>query len=197
MLAALGDAAFMTGMERNADIIRMASYAPLFVNVNPGGMQWKSDLIGYDGLSSYGSPSYHAQVMFSAHLGTSSLPLKEDGVTTQAWTPKPRKDEQPKTRTIPTMYFSATRDEAKGELYLKVVNTIASAQPVRFELDNVKQVQPGGQQLVLSAAGPEDTNSITDPGRIVPVASAASGFAPRFRYTFAPYSVTVLTIPVR
>ena len=65
MGAALGDAAWMTGMERNSDLIVMASYAPLFVNVNPGGMQWQSDLIGYNAASSYGSPSYYAQVMFA------------------------------------------------------------------------------------------------------------------------------------
>src|SRR5437588_4322404 len=53
--AALGDAAFMTGMERNSDVVIMSAYAPLFVNVNPGGMQWTSDLIGYDSLNSYGS----------------------------------------------------------------------------------------------------------------------------------------------
>ncbi len=47
----------------------MAAYAPLFVNVNPGGMQWSSDLIGYDALNSYGSPSYYAQVMFASCVG--------------------------------------------------------------------------------------------------------------------------------
>ena len=52
----------------------MASYAPLFVNVNPGGMQWATDLIGYDALTSYGSPSYWTQVMFSTHLGTEVVP---------------------------------------------------------------------------------------------------------------------------
>ena len=69
MGAALGDAAFMTSMERNSDLIVMASYAPLLVNVNAGGMQWESDLIGYDSLTSYGSPSYYAQVMFNEYLG--------------------------------------------------------------------------------------------------------------------------------
>ena len=54
--AALGDAAFMTSMERNSDLIVMSAYAPLLVNVSPGGMQWSSDLIGYDALKSYGSP---------------------------------------------------------------------------------------------------------------------------------------------
>src|ERR1700728_2915164 len=71
--SALGDAAWMTGMERNSDIVIMASYAPLLVNVNPGGMQWESDLIGYDAMNSYGSPSYYAQVMFADHIGDQIL----------------------------------------------------------------------------------------------------------------------------
>jgi alpha-N-arabinofuranosidase len=59
MGAALGDAAWMTGMERNSDLIVMVSYALLFVNVNPGGMQWESNLIGYNALTIYGSPGYY------------------------------------------------------------------------------------------------------------------------------------------
>src|SRR5215469_1363121 len=70
---ALGDAAFMTGLERNSDLVVMAAYAPLFVNVDPGAMQWSSDLIGYDALSSYGSPSYYAQVMFASCLGDQTV----------------------------------------------------------------------------------------------------------------------------
>ena len=71
---ALGDAAWMTGLERNSDIVRMASYAPLFVNVSKlrgqdRSMQWNTDLIGYNALTSYGSPSYYAQVMFSTMNG--------------------------------------------------------------------------------------------------------------------------------
>jgi alpha-N-arabinofuranosidase len=54
-------------MERNSDLIVMASYAPLFVNVNPGGMLWESNLIGCDALSSYGSPSFYAQVLFAKY----------------------------------------------------------------------------------------------------------------------------------
>jgi alpha-L-arabinofuranosidase len=71
--AALGDAAFLTGLERNSDLVLMAAYAPLFVNVNPGGMQWSSDLIGFDTASSYGSPSYYTQVMFSSCVGDHTL----------------------------------------------------------------------------------------------------------------------------
>jgi alpha-N-arabinofuranosidase len=76
--AALGDAAFLTGLERNSDVVIMSAYAPLLVNVNPGGMQWSSDLIGYDALTSYGSPSYYTQVMFACpsprFRATSAMP---------------------------------------------------------------------------------------------------------------------------
>lgn len=76
MNAALGDASWMIGMERNSDLVLMHAYAPLFVNVNPGGMQWMTDLIGYNTLTSYGSPAYYAQVMFSQNLGNTVLPVE-------------------------------------------------------------------------------------------------------------------------
>ncbi len=73
MNAALGDAAWMTGMERNSDLVIMSCYAPLLVNVNPGGKQWSTNLIGYDALHSFGSPAYYAQVMFSQNRGDNVL----------------------------------------------------------------------------------------------------------------------------
>ncbi len=73
--AALGDAAWMTGMERNADIVIMHCYAPLLVNVSPGAKQWATDLIGYDAQSSFGSASYYAQKMFSRNRGDRVLPV--------------------------------------------------------------------------------------------------------------------------
>ena len=85
--AALGDAAWMTGMERNSDLVIMASYAPLFVNVNKGGMQWVTDMIGYDTMSSYGSPTYYAQKMFSVYHGDTVIPLTAQGVPTKEWQP--------------------------------------------------------------------------------------------------------------
>ncbi|MBX6762525.1 MAG: hypothetical protein K6T51_07705 [Rubrobacteraceae bacterium] len=72
--AAVGEAAFMTGLERNSDLVVMASYAPLFVRV--GHNQWPTNLIGYDALSSYGSPSYHVQRMFSNNTGDVVLPVE-------------------------------------------------------------------------------------------------------------------------
>lgn len=72
--AALGDAAWLTGLERNSDLVVMEAYAPLLVNVNPGARQWGTNLIGYDAMSSYGSPSYWMQAMFARNTGTVTLP---------------------------------------------------------------------------------------------------------------------------
>src|SRR5215468_8830776 len=74
MAFALGDAAWLTGLERNADVVNMNCYAALFVNVNPGGRQWAVNLIGYDALTSFGSPSYYVQKMFSNNRGDVVLP---------------------------------------------------------------------------------------------------------------------------
>ena len=73
MRAAIGDAALMTQMEKNSDIVVMHCYAPLLVNVSPGARQWRPNLIGYDALRVYGSPSYHAIKMFSTNLGDEIL----------------------------------------------------------------------------------------------------------------------------
>ena len=78
MAFALGDAAWLTGLERNADVVIMNCYAPLFVNVNPGGRQWAVNLIGYDALTSFGSPSYYVQKMFSNNRGDVVLPATFD-----------------------------------------------------------------------------------------------------------------------
>ncbi len=87
--AALGDAAWLTGLERNSDVVTIASYAPLLVNVNPGGSQWPTNLIGYDALKSYGSPSYYAQQMFSLNRGDIVLPVEITPQATDTPAPKP------------------------------------------------------------------------------------------------------------
>ena len=87
--AALGDAAWMTGMERNSDVVTISAYAPLLVNVNPGARQWGTNLIGYDALNSYGSPSYWAQVMFNNNRGDFVLPVDIAAQSVPVAAPKP------------------------------------------------------------------------------------------------------------
>jgi alpha-L-arabinofuranosidase len=173
--AALGDAAWMTGLERNSDLIIMASYAPLFVNVNPGGMQWATDLIGYNALSSYGSPSYWAQVMFASNLGTDVVKA------TLANTPS-------------RVYTSVTRDEARRKLFIKVVNATSDAQPLAIDLEGAGKVPVNAKLTTLSAKTPNATNSITNPRSVVPVEQQIAVSGAPFTQRFAPYSINVIEL---
>ncbi len=170
--AALGDAAWMTGMERNSDIIVMASYAPLLVNVNPGGMQWETDLIGYTSMKSYGSPSYYAQALFSKYLGDHTLKstLEDAG---------------------PRFFYSITGSAAKKHLYLKLVNADSTPQAINIELSVVKLA--GTAKLIsLSAHDTQATNTIDDPDQIVPVESTLNNVGSHFHHTLPGYSIQVI-----
>jgi len=173
--AALGDAAWMTGMERNSDIVIMASYAPLLVNVNPGGMQWESDLIGYDALTSYGSPSYYAQVMFSNHIGDQILNAKLDG-------------------TAPKLFYSATRKAADGTVYLKLVNASSTPQTLHIQLSGASAIDKSGKLIAMSAKTTAATNSITQPAAIVPVETGLKDVAAQFSHTMPGYSIQILQL---
>jgi alpha-N-arabinofuranosidase len=172
MNAALGDAAWMTGMERNSDIIVMSCYAPLFVNVEPGGMQWATDLIGYDSLRSYGSPSYYAQVLFSNHVGDEIL----------------NGDLQSED---PRVFYSATRDSKSGTIYLKVIN--ASTQPLDLTVkpEDSSTLSGSATLWVLKGQSPAQTNSIEKPDAIVPSQTQISWGAEQH---FSPLSVNVVEL---
>jgi alpha-L-arabinofuranosidase len=202
MLAAIGDAAWMTGMERNSDLVVMHAYAPLFVNVNPGAMQWPTDLIGYDALHSYGSPSYYAQAMFSNHHGNVVLAATAENNPTREWQPPAGRNPNanatpPPPKQVPAIYYVATRDTAKGTIFLKLVNSVATPQAVRVEIAGVKSVVATGTAITLSSANPTDTNSITEPTKIVPVTTKVSGLGSTFTRELAPYSITVLELSAR
>ena len=201
MNAALGDAAWMTGMERNSDIVILASYAPLFVNVNKGGMQWPSDLIGYDDLTSYGSPSYYAQKMFNHYLGDVIVPVEAENIGTQMVQfppPHVKKGEPPLPAPAPvpapTLFYVATKNTKTGAIYLKVVNIAAAAQAVQINVKGVSKVAPEGTLVTLTSDDPKNTNSITEPTKITPTEGKASGLGTFFTQTFAPYSITVLQL---
>jgi alpha-L-arabinofuranosidase len=207
MAGALGDAAWMCCMERNSDLVLLESYAPLFVNVSDlargGSMQWPSDLIGYDALTSYGSPSYYAQVMFSTHHGDNILATDSQDIPTYAWQPPARtrngvsQGEPPAPRQVPTIFFDATRDSRSGTIYLKVVNRQSTTQPVKIDISGISSVAASGKAIVLKAASPSDTNSIQDPKKIVPVTEKAKGLGASFTHKFPPYSITILELKAK
>ena len=174
--AALGDAAFMTGMERNSDVVIMAAYAPLFVNVNPGGMQWSSDLIGYDALDSYGSPSYYAQVMFASCLGDHTMSSSLTGVGER-------------------FFYSATA--SPNRLCLKLVNAASTEQAVALTLRGLGTAAHTAHVSTLHAKTVWATNTIQDPRRIVPVSSTLSIKGEQVPYVAPPYSIQVLVVDLK
>jgi alpha-N-arabinofuranosidase len=207
MAGALGDAAWMTGMERNSDIVLMGSYAPLFVNVSDlgrgGSMQWKTDLIGYDALHSYGSPAYYAQKMFANQCGDVILAMKAKNIPTIP-TPAPARrntngvdQPAPATREIPALYYSVTRDSKNGTIYLKVVNSLGTAQPLKIQISGASAIEAEGSATVMKAGSPDDTNSINEPTKVVPVTEKVDGLGTEFTREFPPYSITVLELKTK
>jgi alpha-N-arabinofuranosidase len=207
MAGALGDAAWMCCMERNSDIVLLESYAPLFVNVSDlargGSMQWPSDLIGYDALTSYGSPSYYAQKMFSTHHGDNVLATDSQDIPTHPWQPPQRtrngvpQGERPAPQPVPSVFYDATRDSQSGMIYLKVVNRQSAAQPVHVQISGVSAVEAQGTATVLKADKPDDTNSIEKPTNIVPATETVDGLGTDFTRDFPPYSITILELKAK
>jgi alpha-N-arabinofuranosidase len=174
--AALGDAAWMTSMERNSDLIVMASYAPLLTNVNPGGMQWSTDLIGYTADKAYGSPSYWAQVLFAAHLGDTVVKAEADGVN-------------------PRFFWSATVSTSGKVLHLKLVN--ASEKPQALTLDLAGAKDGPAAMYTLHAATYFATNTIDKPNQIEPVASKIAVTAKGWKHTVGGNAIEVIDIPLK
>jgi alpha-N-arabinofuranosidase len=174
--AALGDAAFMTGLERNSDVVIMAAYAPLLVNVNPGGMQWSSDLIGYDALSSYGSPSYYAQTMFAACLGEQTLSSSLAGAGDR-------------------FFYSITKSPDK--LCLKLVNASSAEQPISISFNGAGAGTHSARIETLKASTVWATNSIKYPERVVPVKSTTAVKGEHMRHLMPGYSIQVIAVDLK
>jgi alpha-L-arabinofuranosidase len=173
--AAIGDAMFMSAMERNADLIKMQCYAPLLVNVNPGGRQWRPDLIGFDALSSYGSPSYYALKIFNENEGNEILGATPDSTAVQG---------------------SATRDSQTGEIFVKLINPQGVDEAIQLKIDGAKSIGSTATMTTISGS-PEDTNSINRPRNVVPVTSTLRGVGPETTLTLPANSFVVLKIKAR
>jgi alpha-L-arabinofuranosidase len=174
MRAALGEAAFLTGLERNADVVRMSSYAPLFTN--PYWEKWKPDAIVFDNTHCYGTPSYHVQRMFASNRPDVVLPVELP----------------PSTNAVPTLYVVAGLKKDSGDVILKVVNRAATAEALGIKLAGVDGEFSGGTCTELSAAALTDENSFTKPANIFPETYMLTGCGSEMQHTFPPYSVTVL-----
>ncbi|HXD00185.1 MAG TPA: alpha-L-arabinofuranosidase C-terminal domain-containing protein [Verrucomicrobiae bacterium] len=176
---ALAEAAYMTGLERNADVVRMASYAPLFANTEA--WQWTPNLIWVNSEKVYATPNYYVQQLFSCNRGDVLLPVKLDGIETSA-------------TGIQDLYASATRDDKTGEIILKVVNPEANEEAVEIKLDGSSPVESEAKVLTLAGDRLDEANSMDQPKQISPVESNIEDAAADFTHAFPARSMTVLRI---
>lgn len=168
---ALAEAAFMTGLERNSDVVVMSSYAPLFGHVEA--WQWRPDLIWMDNLKACRTANYWVQFLFSRNRGEVVIPVRLEGAEEgQTW-------------------VSATR--VGQELVLKVAH--AGAQPRRLRLE-APGLKPG-QAVAITLKGQDgDENTLEDPDRVVPETRSLS-IGADFQYLFPARSLTVLRLPLK
>lgn len=170
---ALSEAAFLTGLERNADVVVMSCYAPLFAHVDA--WQWTPDLIWFDNLNAYGTPSYYVQQMFSCSRGDVVLPLDVH------------------TSHTPRLYASAVRDNQTGEIILKTVNPLKAPVETHINLSGAR-VTSSAKAIILTGSKLTDENSFEAPKNIFPVEEFVRNVSTSFNYSFRPYSVTVLRL---
>ena len=148
------EAAHMTGIERNADIVHMATYAPLFAHVE--GWQWRPDAIWYDNLRSFKSVSYYVQQLYAMNKGSHVLSLTMDKKPVAG---QPGQD---------GLFASAVFEQSTGEVIVKVVNTSEKAQPVSIQLLGIKGVRTANT-ITLCHDGMDDENTLDNPEKIIPV----------------------------
>ena len=179
LFSAVAEAAYLTGLERNADLVIMSSYAPLFAHMDA--WQWSPNLIWFDNLRVVGTANYEVQRLFSVNRGDTALPVKLEGA--------PKAD-----NGQPRLYASAARDAGTGELIIKVVNATDTVERTTLRLAGVAQPPSTGRAFVLTAASPEAENTLDVPRTVVPVEEPLSGVGAEFTREFPAFSVTVLRL---
>jgi alpha-L-arabinofuranosidase len=175
-LSALAEAAFMTGLERNADVVNMASYAPLLAHVEA--WQWRPDLIWFDNLSSIGTPNYYVQKIFSNYKGSQVIPVLSDSKSLIGQD---------------SLYSSATIDRNAGKVYVKIVNISPEAKPVLINLQGLSF----GKECVIETLKSKklsDFNSISDPKLIFPTSKTAAISGKKINLSLDPISVNVVIL---
>lgn len=172
---ALSEAAFMTGLERNADVVFLASYAPLLAHTEA--WQWTPDLIWFDNLNVYGTPNYYVQKLFATHSGTDVLSIHREG---DALTGKDG------------IYASAVRDENSKEIIVKLVNRNETAQSVKIDLDTGKKLASRASMIVLQSNDLAAVNTLEDPQNISPRQEEITISQKDCKLSLDPYSLTVI-----
>lgn len=177
---ALLEAAFMTGLERNADVVHMATYAPLFAHVE--GWQWRPDMIWFDNLRSVATASYYVQQLYAMNKGTNVLPLTMDK---KALTGADGQN---------GLFASAVWDADASQYIVKVANTSTDDQEITLNFAGLKKKQTiaDGTAYILSSDDLDAENTLDNPNLIKPAQSAMTVNGTSYTTTIAPNSFAVL-----
>lgn len=177
--AAIAEAAFLTGLERNADVVDMASYAPLFAHVD--GWQWTPDLIWVDNLKAYGTPNYHVQKLYATNKGTDVVPISMDG-------------------QIPTgqdgVYASAVVDQSAKQLIIKVINHSDQAMDAELNIKLKGKLAKQADQILLKADELDDVNTIDQPDNVIPKASSITLKGKKLLANIEPYAFHIYKVAI-
>lgn len=180
--AALCEAAFMTGLERNADIVRMATYAPLFAHVE--GWQWRPDMIWFDNLRSVPTASYYVQQLYSTYKGSRVLPLTMDG--------KPVTGAEGQHG----LFASAALDDSTGHYIIKVANTSSEPRDVKFNFVGMKKKASlsNVRIIYLRAADKRAENTLDRPDVVKPYETSTTISGQDFSAVVQPESFAVYIV---
>jgi len=172
LYSALAEASFMLGMERNADVVSMASYAPLLGNVNF--LSWAPDMIYFDNHRVYGQPSYYVQQMFSLNRPDVVLPTQ---LRTEAR----------------NLYVLSGLQKSDGQIILKIINAESTSHKLTMTIANASKVDPTAELILLTSVNPEDTNSFEEPTKVSPRKSKIKVDL-TFSYEAPPYSFSIIRL---
>ncbi|RLL83634.1 alpha-L-arabinofuranosidase C-terminal domain-containing protein [Mesotoga sp. BH458_6_3_2_1] len=179
--AAMAEAALMTGIERNSDIVIMAAYAPLFNR--PGWSQWTPDLIWFDNTRVYGTPSYHVQKLFNENLGDVVIPseLTDENLEVIGYWFK-------------SLYHVCVYDRETENLIIKIVNPWPEEKEVRVEIGEELKIKEQAEVILMTSDSVFDENTFQNPEKVLPKKYVLSGLSNEFTFTFAENSITILRL---
>ncbi len=177
--SALMEAAFMTGMERNADIVHMSTYAPLFAHYE--GWQWRPDLIWFDNLRTVKSINYYVQQLYGQNPGTHVLK------TLSGKTPLTGQD---------GLFASSVIDRNKGEIILKIANTSKDPKKVQYNIAGLKKGERTAVHTVLRSDNPDIENTRENPNAVVPVSNVISLPGNVFELAMDAFSFNLIVVKI-
>jgi alpha-N-arabinofuranosidase len=174
---AIAEAAFLTGLERNAEVVNMASYAPLFAHDEA--WQCPTNLIWVNNIQSYGTTDYYVQKLYSTNKGTNVVPALQNGnaITGQD-----------------SLYVSAVIDKKTNEVIIKVVNASGKEKTNNITLEGVMKLVSPALLTTLQSNNPNSVNSFSQPMNVAPKESSVAIMGNKINLTSLPYSFSVIRI---